>query len=578
MFSRHGLAAALRTLLAASLIVAPLTSLEARPAVSSSAPAAASAQMLVAAANPHAVDAGLAVLRRGGTAIDAAVAVQAMLGLVEPQSSGIGGGAFMTWYDAATHRVSVFDGRETAPATAKADMFLDARGRPIPRSDAMLGGRATGVPGAVAMLKLAHDAGGKLPWNSLFDDTIRLAAAGFAISPRLEAHIRGGFPQASAPDVRRYFTRSDGSLMGTGDTLRNPAYAAFLRRLADQGPAALYAGETAARIVARVNEGTMPSGMTMADLAGYRAIRRDPLCRPVRAIILCVPPPPASGVGLLELMGLLGRTGIASRGPSEAKAWLDFIEASRLMYADRDLYVGDPAFVTVPVDGLLADRYLDERAKLIGATATPGAPAAGMPEGVVVAGIDTTLEPGGTSHFVIVDSYGNVVSMTTTIESFFGSGRMVDGFFLNNQMTDFAFDPRDSRGRPVANAVAPGKRPRSSMSPAVLLDRDGRFVAAIGSPGGNSILAYVGKTLTGMLDWKMTMQDAVDLPNIVARGTTADVETKRLDPAIAARLAGFGVKLRDATGEDSGLQGVERRGNGLRGAADPRREGVVRGP
>ena len=441
------------------------------------------------------------VLRRGGSAVDAAIAVQAMLSLVEPQSSGIGGGAFMTYYDGATRRVTVYDGRETAPAGATPDMFLDDNGAPLPFARAVLSGRATGVPGVVRMLHHAHRAHGRLPWRGLFGDAERTARDGFIVSPRLGRMIAARYPQNGAPDVLAYFAEADGTLLDPGDTLRNPAYADFLRRLAAEGPSALYSGPTAERIVARVREGELPGSMTLADLAAYRPVERQPLCRTYRLTLICVPPPPSSGVAVLQLLAILERTDIAERGPADPQAWFLFAEASRLMYADRDRYVGDPAFAAVPVEGLLDPAYVAARARLIGAQAGPPPPP-GTPPGAPAAGADATLEPAGTSHFVIGDAQGNVVSMTTTVESIFGSGRMVDGFFLNNQMTDFNFEPRDADGRLTANAVAPGKRPRSSMLPAILL-RDGRFVGAIGSPGGSAILAYVGKAMVGMLDWQL---------------------------------------------------------------------------
>ena len=531
-------------------------------------------QIYVTAANPLAVEAGMNVLRRGGSAVDAAIAVQAMLSLVEPQSSGLGGGAFMTYYDAATRRVTVYDGRETAPAGATADMFLGEAGQALPFRQAVVSGRATGVPGVVRMLHLAHDEHGRAPWSSLFGDAERTAREGFIVSPRLARMIAGNYPQNQASDVRAYFAEADGSLLDAGDRLRNPAYADFLRRLAAEGPDALYRGATAQRIVERTAAGPLPGSMTLADLAGYRPLKREPLCRTYRLYLICVPPPPSSGVALLQLMLMLERTDIGGRGPSDPQAWFLFAEASRLMYADRDRYVGDPAFATVPVAGLLDRDYVAARASLIGERAG-SPPLAGTPPGAPAAARDSTLEPAGTSHFVIGDAQGNVVSMTTTVESIFGSGRMVDGFFLNNQMTDFSFQPSDAQGRPAANAVAPGKRPRSSMSPAILL-ADGRFAGAVGSPGGNAILAYVGKALVGVIDWGLPMQQAIDLPNLIARGSNFQGEVDKFPPAVIAALSARGVVIRPGQGEDSGLHGILLRPGRLDGGADPRREGIVR--
>ena len=531
-------------------------------------------QPFVIAANPLAAAAGIEVLKRGGSAVDAAVAVQAMLSLVEPQSSGIGGGAFMNYYDGATRKITIYDGRETAPAQASPSMFLDSAGQPLPFADAVLSGRATGVPGAVAMLALAHREHGKLAWRGLFGSATRTAAQGFTVSPRLARMIAGKFPQSKAPDVLTYFTKADGSLMRAGDMLKNSAYAGFLKRLAAQGPGALYGGETGARIVARTRAGPIGGSMTMADLAAYRPIKRAPLCRPHRIYVVCAPPPPASGVATLQLLGLLERTDIASRGPGDPRAWFLFAEASRLMYADRDQYVGDPAFVSVPVEGLLDPAYIDQRATLIGAMAGPP-PVAGTPRGAVPAAADRTLEPAGTSHFIVRDRAGNVVSMTTTVESIFGSGRMVDGFFLNNQMTDFSFLPTDAAGQLVANVVGPGKRPRSSMIPLILTTRDGQFAGAIGSAGGSAILAYVGKSLVAAVDWGLPMQAAIALPNLVARGRNFNGEVTKFSPTIMAELAARGIELKPGQGEDSGVQGVLIRDGRIDGGVDPRREGVV---
>jgi gamma-glutamyltranspeptidase / glutathione hydrolase len=531
-------------------------------------------QPFVIAANPLAAKAGLNVLKRGGSAVDAAIAVQAMLSLVEPQSSGVGGGAFMTYYDGHTGKISVYDGREVAPAQATSTMFLDSAGRPLPFNTAVLSGRATGVPGAVKMLALAHDEHGKLPWPTLFGDAERTARDGFIVSPRLSRMIHAHEAENSARDVIAYFSSRDGTLLNAGDRLVNRPYADFLRRLAAQGPSALYSGSTAARIVAKTHEAPLAGTMTMADLARYRPIKRAPVCGPFRAYILCAPPPPSSGVGLVELMGLLDRTDIAARGPGDPQAWFLFAEASRLMYADRDRYVGDPAFVRVPVAGLIAPAYVARRARMIGPAAGPP-PAAGVPAGAPVAANDNTLDPTGTSHFIIRDADGNVVSMTTTVESIFGTGRMVDGFFLNNQLTDFSFSPVDAQGRRIANAVAPGKRPRSSMVPSILTTRDGRFGGAIGSAGGNSILAFVAKSLVAAVDWNEPMQKALAEPNLVARGSNFQGEVTKFSPRVLQGLRARGIDLKPGEGEDSGLTGVLIRNGRIDGGADPRREGVV---
>jgi len=531
---------------------------------------------MVAAANPLAVDAGLKVLRAGGSAIDAAVAVQTVLGLVEPQSSGLGGGAYMVYYDAKTRRTTSYDGREIAPAGASPDMFLGPDGKPLSHMAGILTGRSTGVPGAVAMLALAQKEHGKKPWGQLFGDAEQLADEGFVVSPRLAGMIRSRAPQALEPDVVAYFTKPDGTKYVAGDRLKNPAYAAVLRRLASEGPRALYEGKLAAEISARIQAPPTPGTLTPADFAAYRPRETEGLCRPYRAYTVCVPRDPSGGSALLEGLGILARTDIDKRGPNDPQAWYEFSQASRLMYADRDQYVGDPAFVTVPTEGLLEPAYLDQRAKLIGPVAGP-APKPGHPRGAPNYGPDATAEPGGTSSFAIVDQQGDVVSMTTTVESIFGSGRMVEGFMLNNQLTDFSFSPKNAAGYPVANAVAPGKRPRSSMAPAIVLDRQGRFVAAVGSPGGPAILAYNLKALVGFLDWKLPMAQALALPNLICLGNYYIGEVSKFSPEVTAGLKARGVVIRSGFGEDSGLHGIAAKAGGYEGGADPRREGVARG-
>ena len=532
------------------------------------------AEPFVIAANPLAAEAGRKVLARGGSAVDAAVAIEAMLSLVEPQSSGLGGGAFMNFYDARTRQLTIYDGRETAPAQAASTMFLDAAGKPLPFGEAVLSGRATGVPGVVAMLGLAHRERGRLPWQSLFGEAERTAADGFIVSPRLARMVAGRFPQNSAPDVVAYFSKPDGTRVVAGDRLRNPAYADFLRRLAAQGPSAMYAGSTAARIVTRTRAAPLGGSMTLADLAAYRPIKRAALCGPYRLYLVCAPPPPSSGVGLIQLMQLLERTDIAARGPTDPQAWFLFAEASRIMYADRDQFVGDPGFVKVPVAGLLDPAYVASRRRLIGTNAGPP-PAPGRPELAPLMAADSTLEPAGTSHFIVRDAAGNVVSMTATVESIFGSGRMVDGFFLNNEMTDFSFSPLDADGRSAANAVAPGKRPRSSMVPTIVLTRDRAFAGAFGSAGGNAILAFVAKTMVAAIDWKLPLPEALAQPNLVARGSSFGAEVTKFSPELLTALRARGIDLKPGQGEDSGVHGVLIREGRIDGGADPRREGVV---
>lgn len=540
------------------------------------------AHAMVAAANPLAVAAGVAVLKAGGSAVDAAVAVQAVLGLVEPQSSGLGGGAFLLYYDAATRRVTAYDGRETAPAGASPTQFLGDDGRPVPFAQAVLGGNASGVPGAIAMLELAHRQHGYLAWRGLFAQARRLASEGFVVSPRLAGMIAGDAPEASTPDAKAYFTRPDGSRYQAGDLLKNPAYAATLDRLARQGAAGLLSGPVSEAIIARLHQGPRPSTMTLADLAAYHPHASAALCKAWLSWQVCTPQAPSGGVALQEALGLLAHTDISARGPNDPQAWFAFAQASRLAYADRDRYIADPAFVRVPVAGLLAPDYLAARAALIGERVGPvsfgapaGAPCIGPADNTPCPGADATAEPGGTSHVVIADARGNVVSMTTTVESVFGSGRMVEGFFLNNQLTDFSFSPLQGDGTAAANALAPGKRPRSSMAPVIVLDRTGRFVAALGSPGGASILAYNLKGLVGLLAWHLPPQVVAGLPNLVAHGQNFSADP--FPDKISASLAARGMPLETGRGEASGLQIVLRGPHGYEGGADPRREGMARG-
>lgn len=527
----------------------------------------------VSAANPLAVEAGMKVLARGGSAVDAAVAVQAVLGLVEPQSSGLGGGAFMMVYDAESGAITVYDGRETAPAAATPELFYE-NGKPLPFVQAVLSGRSTGAPGVVPMLALAQKQHGALAWSELFGDAERLAADGFLVSPRLSGMINGDAPQAKTRWAAEYFTKADGTRYKTGDLLKNPAYAETVRRIARDGAAALQQGPLAEAIAAAVAEGPRPGALTTADIAAYRPVVREAVCGPYKIYTICVPPPPSSGASILELLAMAERTPDIDEGPSSAEAWAAFGQLQRLMYADRDRYFGDPAFVSVPVAGLLDPAYVAERAAL--APTLRGAAPYGVPAGAPNVGADATHEPSGTSHLVVVDAQGNAVSMTTTVESLFGSGRMANGFFLNNQLTDFSMAPTAADGTPAANAVAPGKRPRSSMSPALILDREGRLVGALGSPGGSSILAYNAKALIGALAWGLPLQQAFDLPNLVAKGDGFGADTEGFPDAVRDGMAARGVELRPNDTETSGLHGGLWRNGRWDGAADRRREGVAR--
>lgn len=525
----------------------------------------------VAAANPLAVEAGMKVLRRGGSAVDAAVAVQAVLGLVEPQSSGLGGGAFLMSYEAKTGRITAYDGRETAPASATPELFYED-GKPLPFIDAILSGRSAGAPGAVAMLAMAQGDHGRLAWRDLFEDAERLARDGFVVSPRLAGMINGPWPQAKTRWASALFTGPDGRRYQAGDVMRNPAYARTVQALAAEGPGVFYGGRIGREIARTVAEGPRPGGLTEADIAAYRPLRRDALCRPYRIYVICVPPPPSSGVALLQFLAMAEHTPDIQKGADSPEAWVAFGRLQRLMYADRDRYVGDADFVGVPIAGLLDPAYVAQRAALV--PEVDGPVPAGAPPGSAPRSADATAEPGGTSHMVIVDADGNAVSMTTTVESIFGDGRVVEGFFLNNQLTDFSFTPTED-GHPAANAVAAGKRPRSSMTPVLILDQQGRLVGAIGSPGGSSILAYVAKALVGMIDWNLPVQEAIALPNLVVRGGSVGADTAQIPPDIAQALGAAGMGLRPNATETSGLHGAMWRDGRWDGGADPRREGVA---
>ncbi len=565
-------------LLTASMLVAlsaacSVTPKEADESAELSIPAAPSVQPGVAAAHPLAVEAGLKVLARGGSAADAAVAVQAMLGLVEPQSSGIGGGAFLLHYSAATGEVSAFSGRETAPAAAKADMFVKDSGDPLGWFEAIIGGRAVGVPGIMPMLGEAQQRYGNLNWSELFEASIEAAEQGFAVPQRLARFAAGGrWPQAQVADVIEMFTNAHGETIIEGETWRNPDYGQTLRRMAETGPRTLLEPPISTQIIERSSKPPLPGSLIQSDFDAYRPAVSDAVCGPFLGHRVCVPPPPSSGVALLQMLAILEHTDIDERGPEDPVAWLQFAEASRLMYADRNQYVADPDFVEVPVEGLLDPDYVAERAGLIGERAGE-LPEAGLPPTFSRAA-DDRFRQTGTSHFVVVDADGNVVTVTSSVESIFGTGRVVSGFFLNNQLTDFSFRA-EIDGRPVANSVEPGKRPRSSMSPVLVFDEEDRLVAALGSPGGSAILAYNAKTIVGLLAWNLSLQEAIDLPNLVTLGENFYGEASKFPEEVLTGLAELGVEVQPGRGEESGLHGVVFFPDGRTdGAADPRREGT----
>jgi gamma-glutamyltranspeptidase/glutathione hydrolase len=537
-------------------------------------------EAMVTTANPYATEAGIAMLEAGGTAVDAAIAAHLVLGLVEPQSSGIGGGGFMLVYDAATRSTRVVDGRETAPAAARPDMFLDAAGTPLPFFDRIQSGHAVGVPGAIALYRLAHDRYGKIPWPRLFEPAIRLAEEGFQVSPRLNAllaQIATMTDLETHPDTAAYFY-PDGKPLPVGFVRTNADYAATLRAVAERGPEAFYTGPVAAAIVERARQAPRPGTITTEDLAGYQAVLRDAVCAPYRTYRVCSVPPPSSGVALLGTLGLVERFAPAG-ATNDAEGWGAFIDAMQLAYADRDHYVADGDFVDVPVAGLVDPRYWEARAAARpepGRAAGPGDPGAVLDGTPIIDrwGRDATAEVAGTSHLSIVDGDGNAVAFTASVEFAFGSQRMAAGFVLNNELTDFSSVPTIN-GRPVANAVEPGKRPRSSMTPALVFDSAGRLFMATGSPGGNSIVAYTAKSIIGVIDFGLSAADAVALPNAVAKGVPVRMEQDRTPPTLLEGLGNAGYVIDASQGENSGLHTIVVRADGLDGAADPRREGVT---
>jgi gamma-glutamyltranspeptidase/glutathione hydrolase len=520
---------------------------------------------MISAANPLAVQTGLRVLAAGGSAVDAAVAVQAVLGLVEPESSGLGGGSFMLFYDAKTKKVTAYDGREVAPKGADPKQFIGPDGKPLPFGTAVVGGIASGVPGAIAMLEMAQKEHGRLKWGQLFGEARKLAAGGFPVTPKLARNIVSNAPQAKGADAQAYFHKADGSPYLAGEKIVNKAYAHTLDLVAAQGAKGLLTGPVARHIVAKLTTGSLPSSMTLADLAAYRRARPRRCAAPI-ARISCARRRPLRAAFRCRRRWACWNTPTSPRAAQDPVAWMQIAQASRLAYADRDRYEGDPAFVRVPT-GLLAPDYLAERAKLIGDTIQPVT--YGVPKDAPKVGADATREPGGTTHMVIVDRAGNVVSMTTTVESLFGNGRMVDGFFLNNQLTDFSFSPQQTDGTAAANAVAPGKRPRSSMAPAIVLSPKGNFELAVGSPGGSSIIAYDLKALVALLDWNMARRPPSRCPIWWPMAIAWAQTLPRRSGGGAGRAGPVAGKR---AGENSGLHAIVKRPDGYDGAADPRRE------
>jgi gamma-glutamyltranspeptidase/glutathione hydrolase len=534
---------------------------------------------IATAANPHAVEAAIEMLEKGGHAVDAAIAAHAVLGLVEPQSSGIGGGGFMLVYESEDQSLVFHDGREVAPAGATVDMFM-VDGEVMNYIDAWQSGKAVGVPGAISLYKAAHDEHGKLPWADVLLPAIRLATEGFEVSPRLANYLPMMAERSRLdenPGSAEYFYPG-GEPLEAGDLLKNPEYAETLTRVANEGINAFYTGEIAAAIAAAAQAGPNPGSLTTEDIAAYRTSRRPVICGPFRDMSMCTTSPPSSGGAQIMIAALYDH--LLTGEDAQADRIAAFVDAQRLAYADRDHYFGDPDEVDIPLDDLLNPEYLRHRATERFAPSevpTPGDPGAVLHQDAAAAlfAPDTTEEAAGTTHLSIIDGDGNAVSMTATVEAPFGTQRWAAGFLLNNEMTDFAREVPDDGSRP-ANAIAPGRRPRSSMSPTMIFDSDGDLLMVTGSPGGNSIPAYVAKTVLGVLDWGLSAQEAVDHPNIVARGETVRVEVS-VEPgkAIADDLNARGYNVQEREGENSGLHIIVVRDDGLDGAADPRREGIV---
>jgi len=552
---------------------------------------------MVAAANPLASRAGVEILEAGGSAIDAAIAIQAMLGLVEPQSSGLGGGAFMVVYDPKTAKVWSYNGREKAPSAASPEMFMDPQTKkPIPYRNGIASGVSTGVPGVITMLHMAHKDYGLLNWGVQLEPAIKMAENGFKVSPRM-ADITarmGGFALNRDENAKDYFFLDDGiTPLPVGFLRDNPQYAVTLRAL-QKNPRALLEGPIAQEILRVTHNLPLPGSLTIEDMKNYKAKKTEALCSTYRSNIICGAQPPSSGpVAVQSILGVLENFDMNKLGMS-LDGWHIFSEASFLAYADRDKYIGDPDFIAVDAESMIDKEYLKSRSDLIRRDVAMVNVTAGNPN-KFSRGEDSTPDNPSTSHFTVVDKEGLVVSMTTTVEAAFGSQRMAAGFILNNQLTDFSFQPRDINGLLVANAVAPNKRPRSSMAPVIVFNPKGEFIFTSGSPGGSSIIAYTAKTIVGIIDWGLTPQDAIELPNIIARNGRIAVEAKGLKDDITGEidrgapaeefgmsetlikgLESKGHKVRRSKGEFSGIHIIYRAEDGkLIGGADPRREGVV---
>ena len=553
---------------------APDASPEAASA-SSPKPLVRAQRWMAASANPLATEAGSRVLAEGGSAVDAAITMQMVLALVEPQSSGLGGGAFLLTYDASRRRIRSYDGRETAPLAAREERFL-VNGKPLPFAEAVNSGLSVGTPGVLRMLELAHRRHGRLPWSRLFDPAIQLAEQGFAVSPRLQGQIAGNRDLYAQPAARAYFYPG-GTPPAVGHVLNNPALAQVLRRVASEGADAFYRGEIAQDIVDAVRAHPRAGDLSLDDLARYRPIEREPVCGAYRKLKLCSMGPPSSGgVAVLQMLGMLEQHHVEDMMPSSLEAVHYFAEAGRLAYADRERYLADPEFITVPVQALLDPAYLRSRGAQIDSRLSMGTALPGDPVNFLKRrGADNAPDLPSTTHLVAVDRYGNGVSMTSTIESEFGSKIFVRGFLLNNQLTDFSLAPRDAQGLPVANRIEPGKRPRSAMAPMIVTSADKLYLLA-GSPGGSAIINFVAKTLIAVIDWKMTVQEAIAQPNMGSRNRDTELErgTALESLQTGLRQKGHRVSILPMT---SGVQAIAHEATGLTGGADPRREGTAAG-
>lgn len=532
---------------------------------------------VVTAADPRAAEAGREILRQGGSASDAAIAMMLALTVVEPQSSGIGGGGFMIHNDGRTNAVETIDGRESAPSSASPRLFLGEDGKPMPFLQAVPGGRSVGVPGNIALAARASARWGKLRWSALFQPAIRLAENGYQVTPRLAgalSQVKGFWPDFPAAQAIYW---QDGRPKQIGETVKNPALAALLRAVAAKGPKAFYSGKNAAAIIAATGRSKRnPTVVTSRDIAAYRAIDREAVCTTYRQYRLCGMGPPSSGATtVFQILGMLERFDLKALGKDNPQSWHLIAEAMMLGYADREKYLGDPGFVSVPVAGLLDKAYIASRSALISPDHSLAAYEAGTPPGAQPRTAAISSEVAGTTHFVAVDGNGDIASMTSTIEGPFGSQLVANGYFLNNELTDFTFAP-EKDGAPVANRVEAGKRPLSSMSPTIVYGPDGKAVFAVGAAGGKTIIMQVAKTLIAHLDWGLSAQEAVAAPNIYFSGDAILVEPETPLAAMQSQLAGFGRTVVTARMSNK-ANAAERTATGWQGAADPRSEGVALG-